>query len=297
MNFTSRSKKMLSFFVFFLLASGYYTTSQAEPTWVKVFNGKNLDGLYTFGSTNRKDSINFKPLPDSNQLMINNNVTGYIATETQYTRYRTRLQYKANGNTGLLYHIIKDKVWPDGLEIQTMPGDAGSLWTTNAWVNITADAKDLTRYVSKDSGGVAATVGAATGRLHVVKNAKHEVSGWNSIEVFVWDDSLEIKVNSFVTMSCSKVRIAGTTGTQIPLVKGSLGLQAEGAITYFKNWEIMDLASGTTALKTAFKNRHRETPIKMVDLGIKSAVLIKDEKNYFTLDGHKTEFTPFQNHK
>ena len=115
--------------------------------WVPLFNGRNLDGWYTFLQKHGKNSDPdrvitiedgtihlYKDAADESHVVM-----GYIGTEKEYGNYHFRLQYrwgtkkfepryKLKRDAGLYYHILgPDAVWPRALQFQIEQTNVGDL--------------------------------------------------------------------------------------------------------------------------------------------------------------------------
>jgi hypothetical protein len=98
---------------------------KSDERWLPLFNGRNLDGWYTFLQKHGKNSDPdhvitiedgaihlYKDAEEGSQVVM-----GYIGTEKEYANYHLRLQYrwgtkkfaprhKLKRDAGLYYHII-----------------------------------------------------------------------------------------------------------------------------------------------------------------------------------------------
>ena len=117
--------------------------------WIPLFNGRNLDGWYTFLQKHGKNSDPdhvitiedgaihlYKDAADASRVVM-----GYIGTEKEYGNYHLRLQYrwgtkkfeprfKLKRDAGLYYHILgPDAVWPRALQFQIEQTNVGDLIT------------------------------------------------------------------------------------------------------------------------------------------------------------------------
>jgi hypothetical protein len=217
----------------------------SQGTWVDLSNGTDMTGLYKQGSA----TVTF------NGGIIS--VTGsdsYLGTNKEYTHYRVKYEWNNSGsgskNSGFLFHIGQDRIWPLGLECQTMSSDVGSLWTTGCKFTSTGTKSSSgTGGTFSETGPVINDVGTTgTSRSNFVRtstggNPYLGDNVWNTFEMLVKNDSIEIKVNDKLTMRAWKITVSNGT----PLVKGKVGLQIEGAAVQFRKWQIMDLA-GTTSI-------------------------------------------------
>jgi hypothetical protein len=223
------------------LASGLFLAAAPgmaqEGTWTDVFNGKDLTGLKKHGNGN-------VTVDAANALIDVSGGNGYLYTEADYTHYRARVEWKNidGGNAGYLHHIDLNKhscgTWPSGPELQMYQGDVGSIWTTDCKFNTTGtgDNFSLTGPALNGYGQYGCN------RKHFVRpENKEKVGQWNTWEIFVKGDSLEVKVNGSVVMRISKLM----SGGDVPMVKGKMGLQIEGSHVQWRNWQVMDLSQTT----------------------------------------------------
>jgi hypothetical protein len=218
--------------------------SAQEGTWTDVFNGKDLTGLKKHG--NGTISV-----VAATSLIDVDGGNGYLYTDAEYTHYRARIEWKniGGGNCGYLHHIDLAKHacgdWPSGPELQMMQGDVGSIWTTDCKFNSTGTGTNF-----NETGAALTGVGQyGCGRTHFVRKDNKEKAGeWNTWEIFVKGDSLEIKVNGSAVLRLSKL----TMGGNVAMIKGRMGLQIEGAHVQWRNWQVMDLTLPTniTAKRT-----------------------------------------------
>ena len=208
--------------------------SAQDGTWTDLFNGKDLTGLKKHGNGTATVVGGVIEADGGN---------GYLYTEKEFTHYRARVEWKniGGGNCGYLHHIDLTKhacgAWPSGPELQMMQGDVGSIWTTDCKFNSTG---------AGDRFGATGTVTGfgqyGCGRNHFIRAENKEKTGdWNTWEIFVKGDSLEIKVNGTAVMRLSKL----TSGGGVAMVKGAMGLQIEGAKVQWRNWQVMDLTITT----------------------------------------------------
>jgi hypothetical protein len=210
-----------------------------EGPWVDVFNGTDLTGLKKHGSGTTKVVDGMIEVSGGN---------GYLHTEKDYSHYRVKVEWKnvGGGNSGFLFHVDLNRhacgPWPSGLECQMMRGDVGSLYTTDCKAS------------SRGSGGTYSETGplinsfgqSGCGRTHFVRSSNREkVGDWNQWEMFVKNDSMEIKVNGTVVMRTWKLIV----GSNTPLTKGKMGLQIEGSTVQWRNWQVMDLTLPSVTLQ------------------------------------------------
>ncbi len=118
----------------------------AADGWIPLFNGRNLDGWYTFLQTSGKDVAQTRGMVTvengllhvmGNEPTTQNAESGYIATTQEYENCRIRVEYKwgikrfaprleNKRDNGLLYYLTgPDRVWPTCVECQIQETDVG----------------------------------------------------------------------------------------------------------------------------------------------------------------------------
>ncbi len=201
---------------------------------------------------------------------------GYICTEKEYSDYHIRFQYQwgtkkfapraepdSKRDAGILYHVIGgDEVWPKSVECQVQEEDVGDIFTVYMRVTTTADpaTTNLVSVVSTNAAGVVRTnkmahakflpaseggvsfdQGIAESIRRVQRNPVNEHDGWNTVEVIVrGENAIHIingRTNNIANNISQKVK-----GEWVPVKKGRITLQAEGAEVFYRNVEIRSLS-------------------------------------------------------
>ena len=255
-----------------------------SAAWQPLFDGKTLDGWYVFlrGQDERnKDPDRLVQVVDGVIHMYKDAEAGsqqpfgYIATEKDYSSYRLRLEYRwgekkfaprarpaTKRDSGLLYHVVEDRVWPRSVECQIQEGDTGDFFaistqltapvdpgTTNLITNVSTNRSSgavqtnqyaVPTFKALNEGGVPLVQGRVGTSLRVIRNPENEREGWNTVEVIVRGDSAVHIVNGKTNNSCTAIR--EFVGDQwVPLAKGRIALQLEGAEILFRNIAITEL--------------------------------------------------------
>lgn len=201
--------------------------------WVPVTDGKSGDGLFKYNG----GTVNY----GTDGVIKTSGSNAYLRTVKEYTHFRTKIDWNnSGGNTGFLFHIGNDAIWPLGLECQMMSGDVGSLWTTGCKFN-SRGSGDTFNPTGNPINGYGTT---GTNRNHFIRSQDPGAANnaWSTWEMYVKGDSLEITCNTKLVMRVWKISINNGT----PLVKGKIGLQIEGATVQWRNWVIQDLSETTT---------------------------------------------------
>ncbi len=201
---------------------------------------------------------------------------GYVITENEYSNYHLRFQYKwgekkfqprtkSRRDSGCLIHIVgPDGVWPTSVECQVMEDDTGDIFTVHSRVTTTVDptttniittisTNSTTRQVRTNSasqplfqeaadGGVTIVQGDPGPSLRIRHSAKYEIPGWNTVDIITRGNSGEFVVNGHVNNRFTNLEQM-KDGQWVPLGKGKILFQAEGAEVFFRNVEIKPLKS------------------------------------------------------
>ena len=271
-----RNTLCLTFLLLALMLTGFVQTAIADPDddgWISLFNGKDLSGWYTFldqhGKNNDPDRIFtvedgvihlYKYAEDGASTPL-----GYFCTETEYSHYHLRFQYKWGSkrfgsrsqrkrDSGLMYHCVGPdgvlaKTWPRCVELQVQEGDTGDalcLAGARYAVNIDPNARGLPshiegRYLSADEGGV-----PYTAKLWIAHgNVRDELSRWNTVELIVAGSDYAVHmVNGRANNRLTRLEQQGPDGQWIPLAGGRFLLQAELAEVFYRNIEIKPIRTG-----------------------------------------------------
>lgn len=238
--------------------------TKADSGWVPIFNGRNLDGLYS-----RMYSKEITDIPDTvfkarDSMIVVSPGGGHIGTDRKYSHYRMRVQYKfdkaGDYNAGLMYHV--DEVpprmsgnWSRSIECQMRQTDGGDIFSI---VQVTFESKVRSGSNTWDPEGVMVTAPAHSRDL--IANPHTDVHPqWNRMEVVVrGSDSAAHIINGSLNMKAWNIRIPdpANAGKYLPYGRGALALQAEGAGISYRGWEVMELPdSGPDRLQRLFLTR------------------------------------------
>jgi type 1 glutamine amidotransferase len=233
-----------------------------EPGWISLFNGQNLDGWYTWLPSTGRDSdprgvfkvdeglLHILDLPETDQEQE----FGYIATNNEYSNYRLRFQYRWGPkrfaprahdprDSGLLYHFIgPDRIWPTSVECQVQEGDTGDFYLiAGTALTTTVESSDIEPRKYK-ADGVAYDTQPAFDRI-VRSGTFDTLTDWNTVEVIVSGDTVVHIVNGVVNNRATKIRQPDPSDPTrfVPLTRGRILFQAEGAEVFYQNIELKPL--------------------------------------------------------
>ncbi|MHC5540556.1 3-keto-disaccharide hydrolase [Singulisphaera rosea] len=202
-----------------------------EGKTISLFNGKDLDGWYTF-TPHADKSVD--PYVDAKGVFkvedgvihVSGEEFGCLTTKNEYADYRLRLEVKwgtkkwpprdlakTPRDSGILMHCVgPDIVWMKSIECQIQEHDFGDFFMV---------------------GGTTLVVNGKTegGRAIRTIDAEKPNGEWNVVEVVCDGGSITNIVNGVVT----------NRGTAASVTRGKIILQSEGAEIYFRNVTITPL--------------------------------------------------------
>jgi hypothetical protein len=242
-----------------------------DDGWVRLFNGRDLDGWYTFLQEHGKDrdpdgiitiedgAIHlYKDAPDGSKVVM-----GYIATKEEYGDYHLRWQYrwlekkfepryKLQRDAGLYYHILgDDAVWPRALQFQIEQTNVGDLLALHglqldSWVDPKTEEDAMPTFLEPADGGVPRVLGGQGIAYQKHLAGEWEGDGWNTAEIIVRGDTTVHILNGQVVNRGRDVRLADPDrpGKSTPITRGRIALEIEAAEVLFRNVEIKRLDGG-----------------------------------------------------
>jgi hypothetical protein len=237
----------------------------ASENWTPLFNGRDLNGWYTFlqehGKNQDPDHVItiedgaihlYKDAPEGSKVVM-----GYISTEKEYGNYHLRLQYrwgekkfeprfKLKRDAGLYYHLFgPDKVWPRGLQYQIEQTNVGDLITLyGVHLDTTIDPKTrselMPTFLDGGQGGVAHVLGSPGISYQKHLAGEFERDGWNTAEIIARGDTVTHILNGQVVNKGTGVRLVDpeNPGKRRPITRGRIALEIEAAELYFRNVEL-----------------------------------------------------------
>lgn len=215
-----------------LLLFGYSFAQQNKST-MPLFNGKNLDGWYTFLNTKGKSNDPEKVfLVENGLLHISGKEFGYIATEKSYRNFRLVAEFKwgvkkhpprdadtTKRDNGICYYFAmgeKDTVWPKSLECQIQEGDVGDLWLINHTTAVVNGAR---------------TQPDSFARVMKKIDAEKPSGQWNRVEIIANRGKVTYIVNGKIVNEFEDPSVQ----------EGKILVQSEGAEIYYRKIEITEL--------------------------------------------------------
>lgn len=221
--------KRMPHFILLVLFSGISITQSEAQKFKPLFNGKNLNGWYSFLKNKGKNN-------DSNQvftvndglLKITGQEFGYIVTEKSFTDFHLVVEFKWGEkkypprenvvrDNGICYYVVAtDKVWPRSVECQIQEGDCGDFWLIDS---VTAIVDGVQQGPTKNT------------RVKKKTDNEKPSGEWNRVEVIAIKGKCTHIVNGVVV----------NEATDVSLRSGRILIQSEGAETYYRKIEIKEL--------------------------------------------------------
>jgi len=205
---------------------------------IKLFNGKNLDGFYTFlgkhGKSNDPDHV-FRV--ENGTVHVSGAEFGYFITEKEYENYYLHVVFRWGEQTheprkdkardsGFLFHVNgEDKVWPHSIEFQMIEGGTGDIILVgDTRLTVKNETKDKGRFDRFGKGPWKDVAGYRDPQGEVEKPHGQ----WNCLELWAVGDTIRYYVNHKLV----------NEGSGSSLTKGRILFQSEGAEVYFKTMEL-----------------------------------------------------------
>jgi hypothetical protein len=263
--------------VLFILPCLFSFITLSAQTDISLFNGTDLSGwdtyigpLYdttsnTWGTSPR--GLNYDPLHvfsvvkdgDLPAIRISGEEFGGISTIQDFENYHLTFEFRwgkkksaprkqGKMDSGVLYHAIGQHgadfgFWMRSQEFQIQEGDCGDYWgVAGGSFDIEARGKKKDEYVYRKGAPKSAFNELATQGRHCIKNPDNEkpAGEYNSVEIYCLGGTAVHIMNGKVVMvlyNSSYIEI----GKQMPLVKGKIQIQSEGAEIFYRNIKVSEI--------------------------------------------------------
>ncbi len=224
---------------------------------------KDEEGNYTEPIGLNNDPLNvFTVVNEDDQPAVraSGQLNGALSTVDEYENYHFRMEMKWGDkkwydnpdqlrNSGLLYHGVGEYgagfgVWKKSHECQLMEKHAGlSYRMGDTYCSIPASIPEGEEgYIfDPDAGLVEFGEGKEGGKVCAMSVINEKPVGeWNTIEIMCMGDTSIHIINGVMNMFNVKSHLE-ENGRQIPLTKGNIELQSEGAEVFFRKMEIRSI--------------------------------------------------------
>ncbi|MDO3628469.1 DUF1080 domain-containing protein [Mucilaginibacter sp. BT774] len=251
-----------------------FTPFSTKEHWKPLFNGKDLSGWDTYIGPDLDDNgkpitgtpvgLNNDPrqvftvVPDNgeNVIRISGQNWGAIITKNEYENYHLQLQFKWGSlswgqkkgkkkDSGLLYHSVGKYgadygAWMRAQEFQIEEGNTGDYWgCAGGEADIPADKKSETDYIYDPRGTLLRFSQTSKQSRHCIKqgDAENPSGQWNTLDLYCHGDTSIHVVNGKVMMVLYHNQ-QSENGQDLPLTKGRIQLQSEGAELFYRHIQI-----------------------------------------------------------
>jgi hypothetical protein len=266
-DFLSTSLTALALPVVSIETPAFAQSSAAPPLpapgadgWIQLFNGRNLDNLYTCLRTSgvNNDPQGYVKVEDGMLRLMGNPLddqptqTGFVASTREFDDYHVRVEYKwgeivhppgvvTRRDNGLLYRITgPDVVFPTCVEFQIVQGmyvgDANFLGGSRGTQGAVEGFPSRGHGPAAPVGGVQGVPGASGGRggrgrggaAGVTREGDFDhPNDWNVVEVIMRGDQAVHIVNGTVVATITNLQRPDpqNPGSFLPLTRGKVGMQ------------------------------------------------------------------------
>ena len=237
---------------------GWYTYMKSpEPTSEVSGLERSDEGTYLEPIGLNRDPLNvFTVVEEDGEpaIRITGEVFGILVTEQEYEDYHLKLEFKWGDekfpprenlkmDSGILYHSIGEEgawgdVWMKSLECQVQETDCGDYISVDTvLVDIPAfqNEEDERFYFHPDSSLI--TFSPERAYCEFYRDNENPMGEWNTMEIYTVDGNSVHLVNGQPNMKVMNSRHI-VNGEVVPLTKGKIQLQSEGAEIYYRNIEL-----------------------------------------------------------
>lgn len=251
---------------------GETAAGAAADGWIPLFNGRNLDGWYSFLSKSGKDRdpsgcirvdhgqihiLGYQPLDQEPEY-------GYLSTLREFGDCRIRVEYKwgerryppraeYKRDNGILYHLRgPDQLWPICVECQIQESDVGDALAIKGarFVPGTSPGSKppgLPAWPDQPTPPMAeprsASDPAWTSRLLRKQGDFEKPDDWNVVEVICKGDSSAHLVNGRIVSSVFDIERPDPADPAkfVRLDRGRIAIEVEYAETWFRRIDVKPL--------------------------------------------------------
>lgn len=270
-----------------------YVIELNEPKvfWQDLLNGKDLNGWDTYIgppfpavgedrtgvpaiglNKNPKKVFSVVTEDGAPAMRISGEQFGGISTTQEFENYHLQMQFKwgkqkwhpkenAKMDSGVLYHAngahgVDALAWMQSQEFQIQQGDCGDYWgVAGATFDIPAKKQGEKDWVYDPSGKMLTFADNTSVGRHCIKapDAEKPDGEWNTLDLYCFGDTAVHLVNGKVVMVLYHSKHP-VDGKMMPLTKGKIQLQSEGATIFYRNIRIRPISEIPAKLLSAATN-------------------------------------------
>ncbi len=260
-----------------IIALSFTKTFHKKNDWQKLFNGKDLSGWDTYlgpplddagkklsdipVGLNKDPKHVFTIVGDNGKkvIRISGENWGGISTKKEYADFHLQLKFKWGSLTwaqkkgkkkdsGLLYFAVGEHgadygAWMRSQEFQIEEGNCGDYWgVAGGMEDILAIKKSDSQYVYNPAGQLYTFSATSEVGRHCIKqgDAENPLGEWNTLDLYCHGDTSVHVINGKVMMLLYHSQQM-ENGEALPLKKGKLQIQSEGAEVFYRDIMIKSL--------------------------------------------------------
>ena len=234
---------------------GWETFLGRPPRSSDVSGARNENGEYIEAIGTGRDPkgvFSIVTVDGAPAIRVSGEIFGALTTMREFGDYHLRFEFKwgsrkwppreeAPRDTGCCYHAVGPHgasygFWMRSCEFQIMEGDCGDSY---GLAGVTVDVEAVLRDPANPKSDALYRAGARPIRGHtrrIVKSADYErpQGQWNTLELYCAGTRSIHVVNGRPVMKLSGIRY-GLDAREVPLERGRIQLQSEGAEVFFRN--------------------------------------------------------------
>ena len=196
-------------------------------------------------------------------IRISGEMFGALTSRDELSDFHLRLEFKwgekkwppkesAARDSGLLYYAVGEhgaadnKAWMRSLECQVQEHDTGDFWAVGGnIVDVAGDAEGegKDRKIVHRRGAPILSVGGTPRRAIKSVDNENPTGAWNTVEVLCLRGTCLHVVNGKTNLVLANPRQTAADGTLVPLTKGRLQIQSEGAEVFYRNIQVRPIAA------------------------------------------------------
>ncbi len=262
-----------------IIVLGFTKPFHKKNSWTQLFNGKNFSGWDTYlgpplddagkklsnipVGLNKDPKQVFTVVKDNGEkiIRISGETWGGISTQKEYENFHLQLKFKWGSlswgqkkgkkkDSGLLYFAVGEHgadygVWMRSQEFQIEEGNCGDYWgVAGGMEDIPAIKRSDSQYVYNPAGQLYTFSATSKPGRHCIKqgDAENASGEWNTLDLFCNADTSVHVINGKPMMVLYNSKQMAN-GQVLPLKKGKLQIQSEGAEVFYKDIRIRPLAA------------------------------------------------------
>ena len=237
---------------------------QTDDGWTPLFNERDLASWDTwlgkpYGlNTDPRNVFSVVDTDGARAVRISGEVYGALTTRLEFENYHLRFEFKwgerrwppreqALRDSGCCYHGVGPHgasygFWLQSFEFQVQEGDCGDFYPL---AGVIADVEAVPKDAADPRSELVYRKGTRTIIGHtkrVIKDGNHEKphGSWNRMDLYCVGPASAHVVNGTACMVLTGLR-RRLDGVEVPLTKGRIQFQSEGAEVFYRNMAIRHL--------------------------------------------------------